>query len=106
MTFYKDALVLAFLISALVLHALSSFTDLIFKSEKCKGAVRVALTSVNIIVHLCLIAFMMRAHLVLNEAVLVVLISVFFYTLLGFIRFSFAEFLAKREKSSEGGNEL
>ena len=105
MTFFKDIPILAFLIAALVLHAVSCLVDLFLKSENCVKITRTALISVNIIVHLCLIAFMMRAHLMLNEAVLVVLISVFFYTLLHFVRYSLSEFLAKRRKDGEGVTE-
>ena len=105
MTFFKDAPVLAFLIAALALHAASCLIDLFLKNDKHIKITRTALISVNIIVHLCLIAFMMRAHLMLNEAVLVILISVFFYTFLGFVRFSLSEFLAKRSKKGEGVRE-
>lgn len=105
MTFYKDIPILVLLCVIVFLHVAVCLIDLFFKSEKCLKIVRTSLVSANIVLHLCLIAFMMRAHLLLNEAVMVVLISVFSYTLVFFLRFSVQELFAKRAREGEGGEE-
>ena len=101
MTFYKDALIVALLSVAFVLHTLAALFDLFIKNQKYAKYLNTGLTILNILLHFGLIFALMRATLPLNEAVLVFLISVFFHTLLYFISYNASAFVRGRKGGDE-----
>ena len=104
MKFLADLWIVLPLTAALVLHTLAALADLIVKSEKTTKILNTGLTCLNILLHLALICVMMERRLTLEEAVFVFLISIFFHTLLYFIRYTVSAAKAKRCAEEEGNN--
>ena len=94
------------LCSILVLHLVTHLCDLCIKNEKWAKITATCAIFVNIILHLMLILSMMNARLMLDEAVLVVMISIFFFTLVFFARDEVSSFLLRRMRAQNvGGDE-
>lgn len=100
LTFYKDVFIVLILASALVLHSGAAVCGFFIKETKISKIFNTGLTALNILLHLFLIGFMMYRGVRLDEAVLVILISVFFYTLISFVIYTL-----KERRKKEGGDE-
>ena len=96
LTFYKDSYIVLILAAALAFHIGAAACGFFIKNEKCSKILCTSLTVVNLLLHLFLIVFMMYKKIALDEAVLVFLISVFFYTLVHFTLYSITSAKAKR----------
>ena len=96
LTFYKDVYLVLILAAALALHIGAAACGFCIKNERASRVFTTSLTVVNLLLHLFLIVFMMYKKISLDEAVLVFLISVFFYTLVHFTLYSIASVKAKR----------
>ncbi len=91
LTFYKDVFIVLLLASALVLHSGAAVCGFFVKKAELSKIFNTGLTALNILLHLFLIGFMMYRGIRLDEAVLVILISVFFYTLIYFVIYALGE---------------
>lgn len=100
LTFYKDVYIILILAAALVLHLGAAACGFFVKEAELSKIFNTGFTALNILLHLFLIGFMMYRGIRLDEAVLVILISVFFYTLISFVIYTLNE---RRKK--EGGDE-
>lgn len=105
MTFYKDTLTVVILCVILSLHLVTHLCDLCIKNEKWAKITATCAVFVNIILHLLLILSMMNARLMLDEAVLVVMISIFFFTLVFFARYEVSSFLLRHARAENAGGD-
>ncbi len=85
LTFYKDIAIASILAAAVVLHTAAAACGFFGRDSRESKILNTGLTSVNILLHIFLICFMMYRGIKLEEAVLVMLISIAYYTLLCFI---------------------
>ncbi len=100
LTFYKDVFIVLILASALVLHSGAAACGFFVKKVELSKILNTGLTAINILLHLFLVGFMMYRGVRLDEAVLVILISVFFHTLIYFVIHTLNE-----HRKKEGGDE-
>ena len=96
LTFYKDVFIVLLLAMALVLHSGAAASGFFIKKERISKILNTAITCLNILLHLFLIGFMMYKGIKLEEAVFVILISIFFHTLIYFLNYTFVSIAKKR----------
>lgn len=101
LTFYKELYVVLTLAAAVVIHTAAAACGFFVKNPKTAKYLNTGLTSLNILTHLFLIGLMMYKRFLLDEAVLVILISIFFHTLLYFIHHSVTEHVLKRKSGGD-----
>ncbi len=102
LTFYKDFLIVVLLVAAAMLHTFAAACGFFIKNAKTAQILNTGLTCLNILLHIFLIGVMMYKGIALDEAVLVMLISVFFHTLLYFVYYS----VNSRKREPDDGGEL
>lgn len=85
LTFWKDSLILLTLIAAVALHAAAAACGFFVKKLEMSKILNTGCTVANILLHIFLIFLMMYRGIKIEEAVLVMLISVFMHTLLWFV---------------------
>ncbi len=100
LSFHKDIYIVLILAAVFVLHTAAAACGFFVKNAKTAQILNTGLTLLNIFLHIFLIWFMMYRGISLEEAVLVMMISVFFHTLLYFIRYTAASY-KKKEKGGE-----
>ena len=104
MTFLTDLWIVLPLCGAIALHTAAALADLVIRNGYLSRFLNTGLTSINILLHLFLILVMMERRLLLEEAVLVFVISIFFHTLLYYIRYTVAAAKAKKTADREANN--
>ncbi len=101
LTFFKDAAIILLLALTMLIHTAAAACGFFIKIPNLAKILNTGLTSLNIFIHIFLIGFMMYKGIVLDEAVLVMMISVFFHTLLYFIYYSIADYKRKKQSAEE-----
>ncbi len=97
LTFYKDLYIVLILTAAVLLHTAAAACGFFIKNSKISKILNTGLTSANILLHLFLIVLMMYKGISLDEAVFVIMISIFFHTFLYFLHYTAVGIKEKRK---------
>ncbi len=105
MTFYKDFQIILVLVAAFMLHIAAAIGIYLIKKPRAIKILSTVSVCLNIALHLIFIVMLMYKAIPLEEAVLVFMVSVFFYTLASFVAYRIRILLNERD-NGEGGEAL